>query len=406
MSQDSTDANGIDAVLPQQQRWSGPPGDAELAALPACPAVVLLTDEARRPVALLSTQDLRRLVQLRLAPQPARRGRADLAAIVRGVDWRPVHSRFEADWRYYLLARQLHPGRYRTLVSFGPAWFLHLVPGRPVPQLGVTERVYEVAGRRAGPWPTQAACRQTAELLCDLFDLCRYPDELRRAPRGSRCAYYDMGRCDAPCDGSAAPDDMLQRTYAAWRFATGGAAAWLSQAQERMRRAAEAQHYERAALLKRQIAVAQRWVETWGGRVRDASEWVELLLVPATRRRAMQPLLFRQGTLVDGPIVPQRSVAEQAAAWAAELLGQPPPQQEPLLRTEQAWLVAKYAHRPKRAAGRGSAGAQHGAAARARRASAGVVTVPIGSCASAEEIRARIRDALEESGAAAGAEDG
>jgi excinuclease UvrABC nuclease subunit len=40
------------------------------------------------------------------------------------------------------------------------------------------------------------------ELVEDSFDLCRYYNILVQAPRGRACAYKEMGKCPAPCDGS------------------------------------------------------------------------------------------------------------------------------------------------------------------------------------------------------------
>ncbi len=40
--------------------------------------------------------------------------------------------------------------------------------------------------------------------MVDAFDLCRYPNILKQAPRGVACAYKEMGRCPAPCDGTEA----------------------------------------------------------------------------------------------------------------------------------------------------------------------------------------------------------
>jgi excinuclease UvrABC nuclease subunit len=40
------------------------------------------------------------------------------------------------------------------------------------------------------------------ELAEDAFDLCRYYQVLIESPHGRACAYKEMGKCPAPCDGS------------------------------------------------------------------------------------------------------------------------------------------------------------------------------------------------------------
>ncbi|MBU0717091.1 MAG: hypothetical protein KJ749_02490, partial [Planctomycetes bacterium] len=96
-SPDSADL--ITPALPDVHTWTGRPGADEFAGLPGGPAVLLFVDEHGTPVQLLTTQQLRRFVTSRLSePEDVRRGRTDLAEVVRGVRWRRVHCQFEARW--------------------------------------------------------------------------------------------------------------------------------------------------------------------------------------------------------------------------------------------------------------------------------------------------------------------
>ncbi len=332
----------LHAALPDSRSWPDRPTEADIAALPAVPAVLLLVSADGAAVQLSSTQDLRRMLRSRLLDaQRVAQGKADLAAVVRGVRWIAVHSAFEARWRYFRLARELHPASYRDEIDFGPAWFLCYEAERAAPEIRVTDRVFDRPGEMLGPWPTQGAAKSALDALCDLFDLCRYPEQVRRAPLGQRCAYAEMGRCDAPCDGSAPLAAYRERSEAAWRFAAGGQGAWRIAADERMRAAAAARQYERAAQIKRQIASASCWANGGppGGVLRVA-EWCELLLVPAVRRRAWVPYLFRRGALESGPLIASRALAIALPDWFSAKCASPEPDTPPVLRTEQSWLVA------------------------------------------------------------------
>jgi excinuclease UvrABC nuclease subunit len=335
------------AALPRVHTWTGRPQPDQLAPLPGCPAVLLFVDEAEKPVQLLTTQQLKRLVTSRLSEPPEpRRGRADLAAVVRGVRWRPTHSPFEARWWYYRLARVLHPREYRKLVSFGPAWFLQANWAEAVPELRVTERVWCLEGEFVGPWPAQRSCRQALEGLWDLFELCRYPEQIRKAPAGSPCAYADMGRCDAPCNGSVPLKRYADRMHSAWRFAQGGVAAWIHSATERMKQAAGEQRYELAGQLKQQLEFARSWQQHWSPTVYPARDMNLLLVIPATRRKAWKLFLFRQGHLTDGPLLSQRKLPTETTAWLTEQLSQPvdtlTARLDDVVRMEQTWLVAHF----------------------------------------------------------------
>jgi excinuclease UvrABC nuclease subunit len=343
MSADQPVSEFLSEALPSAHSWAARPTSNDLAALPGCPAVFLLVDGSGKPIQLLTTQQLKRVVISRLSePEEARRGRTDLAEVTRGVRWRQVHSPFEARWWYYRLARVLHPGEYRKLVSFGPAWFLHVNWSRRIPEMRVTERIWRIDGEFVGPWPIQKSCQQALEGLWDVFELCRYPEQVRKAPGGSPCAYADMGRCDAPCDGSVPLERYVERSRAAWRFATGAVPAWIQSATQRMKEAADGHRYELAGQLKRQLEFAQTWRRRWLTSVCREEELNFLLGVPATRRKAWKLFLFERGHLIDGPLLADRKLSTETPAWLGDALRQPLPELNTEVRMEQTWLVAHF----------------------------------------------------------------
>jgi DNA polymerase-3 subunit epsilon len=333
------------ASLPEETLWDGRPTPESIAQLPGCPAVYLLLASKRVPVQLATTQHLRRLAISRLADaEHAHATRADLAEVVRGIRWRAVHSAFEGRWWYYRLARELYPKRYRQLISFGPVWFLNVDWAQPVPELKVTDQVWRAPGESIGPWLTHDQCTKTLQGLWDLFELCRYPEQVRRAPGGERCAYAEMGRCDAPCDGSVPIGQYVERCRQAWTFAHGETRPWIDDAKARMKSAAREQRFEEAGLLKRQIAWAWRWHDHVRAHARPVSSLNYLLLIPVTRRRAWKPFLFWQGALANGPVLPDRTAAVDALSWLREQFSMDVAEIDPQVRTEQTWLLTHFLH--------------------------------------------------------------
>lgn len=332
----------VELLLPEHRSFASPLTTEDIKGLPNAGAVYLLLDEAGAPILLASTSQLRKIVVSRLAapPEDLARPRANLAEITRQIRWREVHSRFEADWWYYRAAKVLYPADYRKRLSFGPAWFLHVDWNARVPELRVTDRIWRIAGEFVGPFPDRAAGQQALEGLWDLFDLCRYPEQVRQAPHGQHCAYAEMGRCDAPCDGSAPLAAMIERTHAAWRFAGGQVQEWIAVAEERMREAAASLRFEVAGQLKQQIEFARRREKLWGNVLRREYELECLLLLPVLRRRAYKPFVFRHGDLISGPVCKPRTAARDVATWFPESAAQPPSACEDTTRMEQTWLVA------------------------------------------------------------------
>lgn len=344
----ATSPADIALQLPETLDFSARPEVGQLNQLPGRGVIALLLDAADQPVQLLSSQNLRRWALARLTPPEGGSSRADLGAIVRRVRWHVVYSTFEADWRYWRLARMLHPREYRRMISFGPAWFLNVDWAGRVPELRVSERIFAAEGEFLGPWPSQRLAQQSLECLWDLFDLCRYPEQVRRTPLGVACAYHDMGRCDAPCSGAAALEGYVGRVRSAWAFASGGGGEWLVEAEQRMRAAAAATQFEVAGLIKRQQLAARQWLEEWSPRIRRERALRAFLLLPAPRRRAWTPFLFDRGALLAGPLLADRRVATAGQAWLAEALAQPrtPAANSDLM--ELTWLFARLLQRGAR----------------------------------------------------------
>jgi hypothetical protein len=109
-----------------------------------------------------------------------------------------------------------------------------------------------------------------------------------------------------------------------------------------MRAAAGAQAFELAGQIKQQLGFARRWLEEWAPRVRRDADLNVAMLVPATRRRAWTPFLFRTGCLTAGPLVRSRAALDDALDWLNSALGEAPPDTDRSLRMEQAWLVTQF----------------------------------------------------------------
>ena len=183
-----------------------PGGDFEafLRDVPAKWVVYLMADSDNRPVQLLCVKNLRASLKRRLGGEETTLGpskRVNYRDLVRHLHWRRVDSAFEADWLYYEAARLIFPQTYAGMVGFRPAWFVHVNPENPFPRYVKTTDIGK-SGLLLGPVEDKHAAANLIELIEDLFDLCRYYHILIEAPAGRACAYKEMGKCPAPCDGS------------------------------------------------------------------------------------------------------------------------------------------------------------------------------------------------------------
>lgn len=224
--------------------------------VPAKGACYVLLDGERQPVLLATCGDLRHALVRRLGPQDESQGpskKIDYRAIVRHVMYRPVFSRFEAHWAYLENARRLWPKSYRKLIRHWRAHWININLADSYPRFDITEEPGGDPSCCFGPFIETAAARRYTDALEDLFDLCRYPHILAQAPHGQACAYKQMDRCPAPCDGSVPMEQYRGQLQQALAFITEPREPWIQAMAQRMKLAAAEQRFEDAARLKGMI---------------------------------------------------------------------------------------------------------------------------------------------------------
>jgi excinuclease UvrABC nuclease subunit len=218
--------------------------------VPARWVVYLMTDADNRPIQLLCVKNLRYSLERRLHSEEAVLSkRVNYREIVRKIHWRRVDSAFEADAIYLEAARQLFPESYQGMVGFRPAWFIHVNPEVAFPRYVKTIDLHPRAGELIGPIEDKHAAARLIEMIEDLFDLCRYYNILVESPNGKACAYKEMGKCPAPCDGTISIEQY--RRLIEWSLATlVDPDEMIRQQTRRMQAAATDLKFEMAAKIK------------------------------------------------------------------------------------------------------------------------------------------------------------
>jgi len=309
----------------------GPLGPEDLANVPAKRGVFLLEGPAGQPILLATAADIRSRMRGRLAPPeeeaPASR-RADLREIATRLRWRLTTGHFETDWQYLELARLIYPDRYRRMLAFAPARFVHV---RTDEAFATFARVRQVpaTGRCFGPFATSRACGRFIEILQDVFDLCRC--EQLFTGGGAGCIYAQMGQCIAPCrreDALPVYADMIDR---ACRCAAGERDEIARQLQQAMRQAAGDREYELAARCKQRLERLAELDQPAFAHAAAAERFQYVLIQPGGGRRKLKAFLFDRGAirgrLLDYPPAP-RQLASLLSATAkfssgARAIGQP-----------------------------------------------------------------------------------
>ena len=293
----------------------GRPFDA--LAVPARWVVYLLADEHDRPVQLLCVRNLRYSLKRRLGAEADEAGpskRVDYRALVRRVHWRRVDSAFEADLAYHDAARQLFPRTYQGMVGYRPAWFVHVDDAAAFPRYVRTTDLTTAAGTLLGPVEDKHAAARLIQLVEDAFDLCRYYNILVEAPRGQACAYKEMGKCPAPCDGSISMGQY--RLLIEWsRKVLADPADHVREQDRRMRQAAGELRFEIAGRIKAYVDQLSLLGKGPFRHVRPVGDF-QFLAVQA----GPKPGTAKLSLVTPGRVDPLLCVTDAAAVKPAEVL--------------------------------------------------------------------------------------
>jgi len=222
----------------------------------AWPGVVVFLSRAGRAIQIGAAGSCRRFVSTRLGEDPdAPGGRAVLRADTARVLVYRTGSAFESDWLTLTLARSLDTALHATLAGRlrPPALVLDPESGTwSARELDEDARL-DPPLRVIAPIRTLEGAAALGEAIDERFELCRYPAELARAPRGSACAYKEMGKCPAPCDGSEPMSEYLARFALAADTLGAGVGAWIRAERAAMDDASSSMDFERAASHKRTL---------------------------------------------------------------------------------------------------------------------------------------------------------
>jgi excinuclease UvrABC nuclease subunit len=238
------------------QLFFDPSSDFEsfLKQVPAKWVVYLLADERDAPVQLLCVKNLRYSLKRRLgdgeSAGPSKR--VNYRELVRRIHYRRVDSVFEADWLYYEAARRVFPESYRGMVGFRPAWFIHVNDDANFPRYIKTIDLTIRAGVLIGPVEDKNAAARLIQLVEDCFDLCRYYNILVESPNANACAYKEMGKCPAPCDGSISMPQYRRLIEISAKVLVDSSD-YIREQTRRMKQAAASLQFETAAKIKQYI---------------------------------------------------------------------------------------------------------------------------------------------------------
>ena len=167
------------------------------------------------------------------------------------------------------------------------------------PRLEVVRRIRKDGARYFGPYSSASSIRESLQVLNRHFQLRTCTDQVM-ANRRRPCLQYQIKRCPAPCVYPVPQEEYQQSITEAGLFLEGKADELTTKLQTRMRDAAKALEFERAASLRDQLVAIERSLEK---QRTVLTELVDQDVVGFHREGALlevQLLFFRNGRLNGG----------------------------------------------------------------------------------------------------------
>lgn len=121
------------------------------------------------------------------------------------------------------------------------------------PKISVHRGLKRKKGEYYGPFPSASAVHDSIQFLQKTFRLRTCEDSVF-SNRSRPCLQYQIQRCSAPCVNLISPKDYAADLHHAQQFLRGKSSELIGVLADQMEQAAEALHYERAALLRDQIS--------------------------------------------------------------------------------------------------------------------------------------------------------
>jgi len=229
----------------------------KLSELPHRPGVYLMKDRFGTVVYVGKARDLRKRVSQYFHPSRRMGWDLKLNALVEAIhsfDVHVVRSEAESVLLEGKLIKEFQP-RYNVSFRDDKRFLLLKVNlNDPIPRFTLTRLKQEDGARYFGPFANSGALRNTLLLIRRQFNLRGCRPLTPNDQDYKHCLYGHLKFCTAPCIGNVTRDQYLQQVLAACNFLDGQCEEFQTQLEAEMKKAADAQDYEKAASFRDALA--------------------------------------------------------------------------------------------------------------------------------------------------------
>ena len=253
-----------------------------------------------------------------------------LVRLIENVEVTVTNSDTEALLLEHNLIKRHRP-RFNVILRDDKSFpYVHL-SAHEFPRLSFYRGSRKLPGRLFGPYPSASAMHETLNQLHKLFRIRSCKDSFF-ANRSRPCLEYQIGRCSAPCTGLIGKEAYARDVQSAVEVLEGRAAEVTARIGGEMDQAAEGLDYERAAVLRDQLAaltdVQSRQIVS---RVRGVADTDVIAVAESSGDFCISLMFIRGGQVLGTSTFHPRAPISEAPEVLSAFLGQhylerdPPP---------------------------------------------------------------------------------
>ena len=234
---------------------------AILKGIPKKPGCYLMKDETGSVIYVGKALNLRSRVRSYFhASSSQNRKTVELVRRVSDIDFIVVNSELEALILEMNLIKRHRP-KYNVRLKDDKRYpYIKVHWNDPFPKITVTRRLTNDGSRNFGPYTSVWAVHQTLDVLRKIFPYLTC-DRVITGEDTRACLYKDIKLCVAPCIGLVDQESYRAMINDLCRFLEGKTDPIIARMQEKMAQASNVLDFERAALIRDQLAAIERVVQ-------------------------------------------------------------------------------------------------------------------------------------------------
>ncbi len=234
--------------------------ESELKKLPAKPGVYIMHDAADAIIYVGKAISLKNRVRQYF--QSSRNKGAKIERMVTKIarfEYIVTDSELEALVLECNLIKEHRP-KYNTMLKDDKTYpFIKITLGEEYPRVLFSRKMEKDKAKYYGPYASSGAVKEAIELMRKMYKVrsCnrRLPKEIGK---DRPCLYYQIGQCDAPCQGYISREEYREHIDQVVRFLGGGYKETVKELEEKMQKASEEMRFEEAAQLRDTMYSVQR----------------------------------------------------------------------------------------------------------------------------------------------------